>query len=132
MRILGLLAAMLLSACATMSDSAPPTSGTKWVTSWGASVQGPYPIGNPSAMPDMSRVFPVPANGARDQSFRLIVRPTLWGRETRIRMTNALGTRLVTFEGVHVGLQNSGAEITAGTNRAITLDRKSTRLNSSH
>jgi lysophospholipase L1-like esterase len=125
MRILGLLAAMLLSACATMSDSAPPTSGTKWVTSWGASVQGPYPIGNPSAMPDMSRVFPVPANGARDQSFRLIVRPTLWGRETRIRMTNALGTRLVTFEGVHVGLQNSGAEITAGTNRAITFGGKS-------
>lgn len=124
MRIFSLLALLLLSACATVGDNTRVPSGTKWVTSWGASVQGPYPIGNPSAMPDMSRVFPVPANGARDQSFRLIVRPTLWGRETRIRMTNALGTKPVTFDGVHVGLQNSGAEITAGTNRAITFGGK--------
>ncbi len=102
--------------------------GARWVTSWAASSQGPYPIGNSSAMPDMSRVFPVAADGAqgaRDQTFRLIARPTLWGRETRIRMTNALGTKPVTFDSVHVGLQHSGAEVTAGTHRAITFDAKS-------
>ncbi len=124
MRVLCLLALLLLNACASVGDPSQTLSGTHWVTSWGASIQGPYPIGNPSAMPDMSRVFPVPASGARDQSFRLIVRPTLWGRETRIRMTHALGTKPVTFDGVHVGLQNSGAEITAGTNRAVTFDGK--------
>jgi hypothetical protein len=57
-----------------MSDAS--LSGKKWVTSWAASIQGPYPLGNSSAQPDMSRVFPVPANGAGDQTFRLIVRPT--------------------------------------------------------
>ena len=119
MRLFSLLALLFLTACATVGDTA--SSDQQWVTSWGASIQGPYPIGNPSAMPDMSRAFPVAANGARDQTFRLIVRPTLWGRETRIRMSNALGTQPVTFDGVHVGLQNSGAEITAGTNRVITF-----------
>ncbi len=124
MRFMLLLAVLFLTACASVGDSSQAQSGARWVTSWGASIQGPYPIGNPSAMPDMSRAFPVPTNGARDQSFRLIVRPTLWGRETRIRMTNALGAKPVTFDGVYVGLQNSGAEVTAGTNRAITFGGK--------
>lgn len=124
MRVLSLLAIFLLTSCAGVGDPAPTSSGPKWVTSWGASIQGPYPIGNPSAMPDMSRVFPSPAVGARDQTFRMIVRPTLWGRETRIRMSNVLGAKPVTFDGVYVGLQNSGAEITAGTNRVITFGGK--------
>ena len=127
MRAIALIALLFLTACATVGDTAQGQSGARWVTSWGASIQGPYPIGNPSAMPDQSRVFPVPAGGtpgARDQSFRLIVRPTLWGRETRIRMSNALGTKPVTFDGVHVGLQNAGAEITAGTNRAVMFGGK--------
>lgn len=127
MRLLWVLAAFLLTACVSVGETTG-SGAAKWVTSWGASIQGPYPIGNPSAMPDMSRVFPVATGGtrgARDQTFRLIVRPTLWGRETRIRMTNALGTKPVTFDGVYVGLQNSGAEVTAGTNRAITFAGKS-------
>jgi lysophospholipase L1-like esterase len=122
MRLFSLFGILLLTACASVGDFT--SSGQKWVVSWAASIQGPYPIGNPSAMPDMSRVFPVPANGARDQTFRLIVRPTLWGRETRIRLSNALGTQPVTFDGVYVGLQNAGAEVTAGTNRAISFGGK--------
>ncbi len=119
MRLLSLLGIFLLTACASVGDTT--SSGAKWVVSWAASIQGPYPIGNPSAMPDMSRVFPAPESGARDQTFRLIVRPTLWGRETRIRLSNALGSKPVTFDGVYIGLQNSGAVVTAGTNRAITF-----------
>ncbi len=112
----------LLTVGVGMDD--PALSGQQWVTSWAASVQGPYPLGNSSAQPDMSRVFPVPVNGARDQSFRLIVRPTLWGRETRVRLSNALGSRPVTFDGVYVGLQNSGAQVTVATNRAVTFGGK--------
>lgn len=117
MRIFFGFAIFLLAACASVGNSA--SSGSKWVVSWAASIQGPYPIGNPSAQPDMSRVFPIPEAGARDQSFRLIVRPTLWGRETRIRMSNALGNKPVTFDGVYIGLQTSGAEVAAGTNRTV-------------
>ena len=75
------------------------------MVSWTGSVQGPYPVGNPSAQPDQKFAFPDPATGARDQTFRLIVRPDLWGRQARIRLSNAFGTKPVTFDGVYVGLQ---------------------------
>jgi lysophospholipase L1-like esterase len=101
-----------------MSDTANP-SAEKWVTSWTGSVQGPYPIGNPSAQPDLRFVFPSPETGARDQTFRLIVRPGLWGRQARLRFSNALGTRPVTFDGVHVGLQQGAATLVPGSNRPV-------------
>ena len=93
----------------------------KWVTSWAASIQGPYPTGNPSAQPNMHVVFPTPATGARNQSFRLIVRPGVWGEQTRIRLSNALGTQPVTFSDVYVGLQLGSAELVRGTNKAVTF-----------
>jgi hypothetical protein len=101
-----------MASISTSSASAQPP--LKWVTSWTGSVQGPYPIGNPSAQPDLRFVFPTPETGARDQSFRLIVRPDLWSRQVRLRFSNALGTRSVTFDGVHVGLQQGAAVLVAG------------------
>ena len=67
------LAAIGLSAMAGASPQA-----AKWVTSWAASAHGPYPSGNPSAQPNLRFAFPEPARGARDQTFRLIVRPDVW------------------------------------------------------
>ena len=64
--------------------------GPKWVVSWAASVQGPYPVGNPSAQPDQKFAFPAPEAGARDQTFRLIVQPEIWGKQARLRFSNAL------------------------------------------
>ena len=103
----------------TSSASAQCTQ--KWVTSWTGSVQGPYPIGNASAQPDLRLAFPSPAAGARDQNFRLIVRPDLWGREARLRFSNALGTRPVTFDGVHVGLQWTAAALVPGSNQPVSF-----------
>jgi lysophospholipase L1-like esterase len=91
----------------------------KWVTSWAASVQGPYPVGNPSAQPDMRFALPSAATGARDQTFRLIIRPDLWGRQVRLRLSNVFGIRPVTFDAVHVGVQRSGAVLAPGTNRPV-------------
>ena len=48
--------------------------GEKWVASWVASAQGPYPVGNPSAQPDQKFAFPSAPAGANDQTFRMIVR----------------------------------------------------------
>ncbi len=93
----------------------------KWVTSWAASIQGPYPTGNPSAQPNMHMVFPAPATGARNQSFRLMVKPDLWGEQTRIRLSNVLGTQPVTFTDAYVGLQLGSAELVRGSNQAITF-----------
>src|ERR1700688_2291141 len=93
----------------------PAAPAQKWVTSWAASVQGPYPVGNPSAQPDLSLVFPSAETGARDRTFRLIVRPDIWGRQARLRLSNVFGTRPVTFDGVFAGLQMSGAALVPGT-----------------
>lgn len=96
----------------------------KWVTSWAASVQGPYPVGNPSAQPNLRFAFPSPVTGARDQSFRLIVQPDLWGRQVRLRFSNAFGTRPVTFDNVFAGLHLSGGAVVAGTNQPVRFAGK--------
>src|SRR3954453_5182489 len=116
-----LVAASLLVASlqtATARDS------EHWVVSWTGAVQGPYPVGNPSAQPEQKFAFPEPAAGARDQTFRLIVRPDLWGRQARIRLSNAFGTRPVTFDGVFAGLQLGSAALTRGSNRPVTFGGK--------
>src|SRR3954470_20767391 len=115
-----ILAAMLASTPTDASaQSAPPAQ--KWVTSWAASVQGPYPIGNPSAQPDQRFAFPSAQAGARHPTFRLVVRADLWGKQARLRFSNALGTRPVTFDGVHAGLQLGGATLAPGSNKAVTF-----------
>jgi hypothetical protein len=43
--------------------------------------------------PDLRFAFLSPETGARDQSFRLIIRTNLCGRQVRLRFSNALGTQ---------------------------------------
>jgi lysophospholipase L1-like esterase len=105
-------------AIASFSLSAPAWAD-RWVASWTASAHGPYPVGNPTAQPELKFAFPVPEQGARDQTFRLIVRPDRWGSEARIRLSNVFGTKPVTFDGVFVGLQESGSAVVDGTNHAV-------------
>jgi len=100
--------------------AAPPQS-PHWVAAWAASAQGPYPVGNPTAQPELKFAFPDAARGAVDQSFRLIVRPDIWGKQARIRLSNVFGTQPVTFDGVFVALQNSGSAVLSGTSRPITF-----------
>jgi lysophospholipase L1-like esterase len=102
-----------------MNADANASRDEHWVTSWTASLQGPYPVGNAAAQPDMRLAFPVPEQGARDQCMRLVLRPTLWGRRLRLRLSNALGTRPVMFADVHVGLHQASSALVAGTNRAV-------------
>src|SRR5258708_15715964 len=103
------------------SFAATAAAQTHWVTSWAASVQGPYPVGNPSAQPNLSLAFPSAETGARDQSFRLIVKPEFWGAKARMRFSNALGAQPVTFDGAFVGMQWSGSAVVAGAHRAVTF-----------
>lgn len=100
-------------------------SAEKWVAAWMGAVQGPYPIGNPSAQPDLSLAFPVPEQGAQDQTFRLMVRPDIWGTHVRIRLSNVLGTRPVTFDGVYAGLQQGSSAVLQGTNQPVSFSGKS-------
>src|SRR3954470_20927801 len=115
-----ILAAVLLLALVSVAG-AQDAPKIKWVVSWAASVHGPYPVGNPSAQPDMKLALPAPESGARDQSFRLILKPEIWGREARIRLSNAFGMRPVRFEDVFVGLHLGSSAVVTGTNRPVTF-----------
>jgi lysophospholipase L1-like esterase len=108
---------LLLLCCTSLAHA-------KWITAWTGAVQGPYPTGNASGQPVLTSVFPVPEAGARDQSFRMILRPDIWGPRTRVRLSNALGTKPVTFDGVYAGVQLSGAAVVAGTNRTVLFAGK--------
>jgi lysophospholipase L1-like esterase len=98
--------------------------GEKWVTAWAASAHGPYPSGNASAQPDLRFAFPTAAAGARDQTFRLMLLPDLWGKRVRVRFTNAFGTRPVTFDGVYAGLALSGGAVVKGSNLPLRFAGK--------
>jgi lysophospholipase L1-like esterase len=91
----------------------------QWVASWTGAVQGPYPVGNPTAQPELKYAFPSPEAGARNQTFRLIVKPDAWGQQARLRLSNVFGTKPVTFNDAYVGLQESGAAILKGTNQPV-------------
>lgn len=79
-----------------------------WATAWAGSAHGPYSAGNPSAQPDQRFAFPDPAIGARDQTFRLILRPDIWGKAARLRFSNVMGARPLHIDEVFAGLQPNG------------------------
>ncbi len=112
------LSAILLGAVVS-PFAAGAQQQSKWVTSWAASAQGPYPAGSSVALPDQSLTFPVAAEGANDQSFRMIVRPTVWGGQTRVRFSNAFGTQPVKLNAVYVGLQLASSAVVHGTNMPV-------------
>ena len=53
------------------SDGGGLRPGEAWAASWAASVQGPYPVGNPSAQPDQRFAFPCRRKAPR-------TRPCAW------------------------------------------------------
>jgi lysophospholipase L1-like esterase len=122
MRLLALLA--LVAAPLLAVPPAVAQDGQAWATSWAASVQGPYPVGNPSAQPEQRFAFPSAQTGANDQTLRLVVRPSLWGGQARFRFSNAFGTRPLSLDGVFVGLQMGGAAVVPGTNRPVRFGGK--------
>lgn len=95
-----------------------------WIAVWAASPQGPYPVGNPSAQPDLSSVLPDPQRGAANQTFRMIVRPSVWGRAVRIRFTNVFGRQALTVALPRLALDGGGGGILPGTSVPLTFAGK--------
>lgn len=95
-----------------------------WIAVWTASPQGPYPVGNPSAQPDLSAVLPDPQRGAADQTFRMIVRPSVWGRAVRIRFTNVFGRQPLAISHPQLALDGGGGGVLPGTSVALTCAGK--------
>ena len=87
MRLCISLALLLVVTLVNAADISKP--GRHWVVSWAGSVHGPYPVGNPSAQPNLSLAFPSAETGARDQTLRMIVRPDIFGPKARIRLSKS-------------------------------------------
>jgi lysophospholipase L1-like esterase len=116
------LFAVLILLAVTTAQAAPPN----FVVAWAASAHGPYPVGNATAQPELKFAFPDPAKGASNQTFRLIVHPDIWGKQARIRLSNAFGTKPVTFDAARISLQHSGSAVVPGTARPISFGGKPT------
>ena len=95
---------LLVVACLWHSSAIAETSDRKWVASWASSMQGAYvysppaPLDNPMHIyainPDLRFAFPnATTDGAVEQTFRLIVKPDLFGEEYRLRFSNFFGTQ---------------------------------------
>ena len=110
--------------CAISLPAGAQAQAMHWVTSWTGAAQGPYPVGNASAQPNMKFAIPDPAAGARDQSFRLMVHPTLWGPRARLRFSNAFGTKPITLDHIFTGQQAIAGAIVKGSKTAVTVNGK--------
>lgn len=113
MRLIGLL----LCALALNASAAD-----KWVAAWAGSSHGPYPTGNAVAQPDLQALLP--GAQANDQTFRLIVKPGIWGGRARIRLSNVFGAKPVTLDGVYVGVHATAGSLLAGSNHAVKFQGK--------
>lgn len=118
----------LLATGAAGADDKDYGSGAgsyKWAATWATSIQSAYvapttPQGAavPGFDPQPDLTFALPnatVNGAVNQTFRMIVKPDLWGRTIRVRLSNVFGTRPVTFSHAAVALQAYQANIVPGT-----------------
>lgn len=125
------MASLAFLTCAQVSESRADEFGAKWAASWVTAIQSAYvapttpqvPIVPPyDPQPDLSFALPdATVSGAVNQSFRLIIKPDIWGRTVRIRLSNAFGAQPVTFEAATIGLQQYQANIVRGTSVPITF-----------
>lgn len=90
---------------------AGPAAAQKWATSWVAPGQV---------------LVPGATGVGRDQTARLMVRPSVWGTRARLRFSNAFGTAPLTIDGVYAGVQAGGAALVPGSNRPVTFAGKKT------
>src|SRR5215470_11433371 len=119
----GLAVALLGISAARAHDDDRGKGKQKCVTSWAASAHGLYPSGTAVAQPNLAFAFPAGTTSANDQTFRLIVRPNLWGERVRIRFSNFFGPQAVTLDGIYIGLQASAGAVVPGTNQRVTFGR---------
>jgi lysophospholipase L1-like esterase len=109
--------------------------GSKWVASWATSPAAYFVYAAPvpqnqalgfsptksavaNIQPDLAFPFPdAKTSGAtaNDQTIRSIVKPDLWGRTMRVKLSNVFGNQPLTFNAVSIGLQDYGANVVHGT-----------------
>jgi lysophospholipase L1-like esterase len=107
LRLAGLTVALLL--VAAVIPVSGQEGGKQWVGTWSASPQSPG-------------FFRIPFDsGFNNQTIREIVHTSIGGGSVRLRLTNAFGSKPVSFDAVYVGIEQSGATLVPGSNHAVTF-----------
>ena len=120
------IALSLSLAVGIVTPSAAQEPGSRgWITSWATAMQDPLPagfaVGNPPVTSsDWKQMFP--DNQVSDQSFRMIVRPQAPGQRVRLRFSNLMGSKPVTFDGVSIATRSSNKSLVAGTSVQLTFN----------
>lgn len=131
--VIAAIACLLLAAPASAEARTKHDHSGGWVAAWTTSPQGVYPVGYTVGQPGplgpagpgntqplLTSAFPDAQ--ARNQTIRMVVRPSIGGRQWRFRLSNLFGTRPVTFGRAYVGLQKVGGDVVAGTNRPLSFN----------
>lgn len=132
----GLCSLACLAGCGGSDDSFQAATGgggttasgdSGWIGAWGTAPYGPFPLGplTEAAPVDplaYTAVSLVENEQAVDQSFRMIVHPTIGGDTLRLRLSNLKGDRPVTFTSVQVALNIEGPANVPGTETVLLFD----------
>lgn len=102
--LLGALLCLAVSACSESSTSAGGGGDAGgWISAWGTANYTTYPNG------PLSGALPIPTSTglfiddqAHDQSFRMMITPTVGGDRVRLQFSNAFGDRPLTLRNVSV------------------------------
>ncbi len=108
-------------AIGTVLASGPPStarpSAARPSPSPGSTAPGRTPVVTWAASTDRLST----AGAAPERTYRLVVRTSAGGSGLRIRLSNAFGTRPVTFGRAYAGLRATGAALVPGTNRPLSF-----------
>ncbi|HEX4879119.1 MAG TPA: GDSL-type esterase/lipase family protein, partial [Limnobacter sp.] len=99
------------------------------VGAWATAPYGPYPLGpltrDGAPTPGAPEVAQFPGNQANNQSFRMIIHPTIGGDAVRVRLSNLMGDRPVRFENISIAKGNPlTPNIDASTQTPLTVGGK--------
>ena len=117
------LALSLLSSIGLPAPSLAQAADSKgWITAWATSVQDPLPagfaVGNPApTSPQWAQMFP--GSQASNQTFRMVVRPDAAGDQVRLRFSNLMGNKPVTFDHLSIAARAAGKAVVGASRKAI-------------
>ena len=117
---LALLGVVAVGIPASSLAQEPGTQG--WVSAWVTATQDPLPagfaVGNPAPdSPQWAQMFP--RSRASDQTFRMILHPAAPGEQVRVRFSNLMGDKPVTFDSLAIAPRTNGKAVAAGARVAL-------------
>ena len=106
---------MRLTVCFLMAWSSLALGQDHWVSTWAASPQPPFTFpGQPNASP----------KSLSDQTVRMIVRASIGGKRTRLTLSNAYGTKVLTIGAAHIALRDKESAIVPSSDRVLKFAGK--------